>query len=149
MYNISMYKCAADDCDRTAENSKLGRLRMGYCDAHYQRIYFHNEVNGDEPIKQYAKRGEALVFLKKAAKTTSNTCILWPYGKDSRGYGQTFYEKKRIKAHRVSLMLKDGIDNPGRDIFACHKCDIPLCVNPNHVYWGDAASNRRDTRLFR
>lgn len=137
--------CAVDNCQR---NDSKRRFKMGYCDAHYQRIYFSNDTKDDKPVKEYAKRGSGVELLKKVANTDSGVCIDWPYGKDSNGYGQVFYNKRRIKAHRVVLMIRDGED-PGKEVFACHKCDNSLCINPQHLYWGDAKSNAIDRFTFR
>ena len=48
---------------------------------------------------------------------------------------------------RIMLSLLDGVPLSERDgMHACHAegCDIPLCVNPFHAYWGTPEQNRRD-----
>ncbi len=122
---------------------------MGYCDAHYQRIYFHKDTVEKNPIKEYAKRGEGIAFLKMLTKNEVDGCVNWRYGKDSRGYGQVFYNKKRIKAHRLARMFYENVEELPKDVFACHKCDNRLCVNPRHIYFGDAKSNVDDRYLYR
>ena len=32
------------------------------------------------------------------------------------------------------------------ELFACHTCDNPRCVNPRHIWVGDAAQNNHDAR---
>lgn len=138
--------CKVTNCQR--DDSKR-RLKMGYCDGHYQRLYFRNDLVDKKPVKQYASRGAGVEFLKKLKNTKVDTCVNWPYGKDSKNYGAVFYKGKRIKAHRVARIIYDGIENPPKDVFACHKCDNSLCVNPRHIYFGDAQSNRIDMFTYR
>ena len=44
-------------------------------------------------------------------------------------------------AHRMAYRLYVG--EPG-DLFVCHHCDTPLCVNPDHLFLGTATDNIRD-----
>lgn len=57
-----------------------------------------------------------------------------------RGYGQ--FGKPRIRAHRVSWELAYGPIPDGR--WVLHKCDNPGCVNPDHLFLGDAQTNEAD-----
>jgi hypothetical protein len=43
----------------------------------------------------------------------------------------------------VSLELH-GHARPSGDAIACHHCDVPLCVNPDHLYWGTHSTNMAD-----
>lgn len=48
----------------------------------------------------------------------------------------------RLRAHRVSWIMKNGPIPKGKDIL--HSCDNPPCVNPSHLRPGTAADNRAD-----
>lgn len=122
---------------------------MGYCDGHYQRLYLMKDLKVNKPVKVYCERGAGLKLLKRLAKGKTDHCVIWPYGKDSKGYGAIYYKGKRLKAHRAAKILMDNINEPPKEVFACHKCDNSLCVNPRHIYWGDAKTNIDDKYIFR
>jgi len=46
------------------------------------------------------------------------------------------------RAHRVSWMLHNGAIPDG--IFVLHRCDVPLCVNPDHLFLGTRDDNNKD-----
>jgi hypothetical protein len=71
-------------------------------------------------------------------------CWIWLGSTDKDGYGQIQVEPGlRMGPHRFSLSVRIGRPvHP--DKFACHKCDTPSCVNPDHLYEGDIDSNAAD-----
>jgi len=82
-------------------------------------------------------------FEKKFTKTDG--CWLWQGDKWSRpehGYGRIYVEGKRVKAHRVSWELYVGAIPPGQ--YVLHKCDVRLCVNPEHLFLGTKTDNAKD-----
>lgn len=72
-------------------------------------------------------------------------CWLWR-GRDrgSMGYGVIKVDGKLIPAHRYSWMLHRGEIPHG--VLVCHKCDIPKCVNPEHLFLGNHQDNMDDCK---
>lgn len=79
-------------------------------------------------------------------------CILWRGSLTTKGYGQLgvndeTYPRFRMRmkgAHRVAWELYRGPIPNGAWI--CHRCDNPPCVNPDHLFLGDAKANGADRR---
>jgi hypothetical protein len=74
-------------------------------------------------------------------------CWLWlgPYSTRS-GYGVLHLGKRlrRVYAHRQMLSLTHPVAD--ETLHACHHCDVPCCINPDHLFWGTAADNMRDAK---
>jgi HNH endonuclease/Helix-turn-helix domain of resolvase len=47
-----------------------------------------------------------------------------------------------MAAHRVAWEIHNGYEPVG--MLVLHKCDVPLCVNPEHLELGDHAKNMAD-----
>lgn len=75
-----------------------------------------------------------------------NGCWEWQGVKDHRSYGVLSGDlgKQFKKAHRWSYWYHKG--HPG-DMFVCHSCDNPSCVNPEHLWLGTHQDNNNDRIL--
>lgn len=81
-------------------------------------------------------------FFKNISKTDHpNGCWIWEGRKDKDGYG-IIYLDKNTKAHRYSIEMH-GKKVP-HDMLACHQCDTPSCVNPEHIFIRTSQDNARD-----
>lgn len=69
-------------------------------------------------------------------------CWLWDSSLSSRGYGVIKRNYKKIKAHRAAYELFVGEIPVG--LFVLHKCDVPSCVNPDHLFLGTNSDNMQD-----
>ena len=81
-------------------------------------------------------------FWSKVDKSGANGCWIWTSTRDGR-YGQFWMDGKLKKAHRVAWLLTHG--EPPTGMMACHKCDNPACVNPDHIFWGTMSDNILDS----
>ncbi len=69
-------------------------------------------------------------------------CWIWTGSKAGNGYGQIWKDGRLARVNRVSYELYIGPIPDG--LVVRHKCDVRLCVNPDHLEVGTHADNARD-----
>ena len=92
-----------------------------------------------------ARRGEARDHFERmvAEGDRSSGCWLWPYAKNTQGYGVLHDAGRLKKAHRLAFEREYGrLPDVGR-----HDCDTPTCFNPSHILDGTHMDNNRDMHL--
>lgn len=97
--------------------------------------------------KKTRKRKETLIdaeyFFNRSMPEPNSGCWIWTGRITEYGYGRFSNKKVARQAHRASLEISIG-KRLNRMEYACHKCDVRCCVNPDHMYVGSQLDNMRD-----
>lgn len=124
--------CSVDGCEKPSRAS-------GMCHGHYKRL----KTFGSTDVKRGSKAPLSERFWLYVKRGRDNDCWLWT-GSKRGAYGKIKNSRKSLLSHRVSYELHFGVIPNG--MLVCHRCDIPGCVNPNHLFLGTQSDNLKDCR---
>lgn len=109
----------------------------------------------DDPVNSFEMRVVAvgmtqaqydqwwMARVKSRCIVTETGCWLWQGTRWNNGYGMSTYRSKSVTLHRKMFEVAKGV-KLGRWEYACHSCDVKLCCNPDHVWKGNNALNKKD-----
>jgi len=87
-------------------------------------------------------------FDDKYMPEPNSGCFIW-LGATQGKYGSIRLVGKTLRAHRIAWELVNGKIPRGEGyhgICVLHRCDNPLCVNPQHLFLGTQKKNIHDMR---
>jgi hypothetical protein len=87
---------------------------------------------------------DKLRFLSKVSIRKNEDC--WPWTASTNGnrmYGKFKCCGKWLRSNRVAWIIANNKDIP-EGLYILHKCDNPICCNPDHLYLGTPGDNNAD-----
>lgn len=82
------------------------------------------------------------ILASKSVPEPNSGCWLWIGTVGRGGYGMQRVGGRTRMATHLSLELVGRSVPKGR--FACHHCDVPACINPDHLFIGTQLDNIHD-----
>lgn len=70
--------------------------------------------------------------LARNSVPAPNDCLIWTGAVNTQGYGIITVNGRTWRAHRLSYTLRHG-DIPTGLVLDHFVCDIPACINPDHL----------------
>lgn len=86
--------------------------------------------------------------MKRKAKdiqycVNENGCwICTSHGRSKAGYPMKWKDDKQVYISHIMFEMYKGPISEG--LCVCHKCDIPACINPDHLWLGTKGANIHD-----
>lgn len=120
--------CSIDGCERPTQ-------ARGWCHAHYQR-WRTNGDPGDAVVRTQLPPTPENFWLRTEP---AGECVVWTGTIDAKGYGASWWNGTRVKAHRLAFYLRMGRWPDG---ILRHLCNNPPCVL--HAVEGTYSENGLD-----
>ncbi len=92
-------------------------------------------------VEEMFERAEASMLVECMGKP----CRIWTGATSKGGYPKAHIGERYVGVHRLALESRIG-RALRRTELACHRCDVPACIEPAHLYVGTPADNQRDRR---
>ncbi len=120
-------------------------LAKGLCSKHWAR---DNRYGNPTIVKSVVGVGvsqEDRFWNKISVAENTNDCWPWRGTLNNKGYPQCGFKikgKRFALPYRIAYLLHYKTDPESFNV--CHKCDNPLCCNPNHLFLGTQQENMLD-----
>ena len=95
------------------------------------------KIHGDRSLRTKIRAR----FLAER-RLTPDGCWLWGTSTQPGGYSTMSIENINLRTNRLSYCVFS--DLPLQNELVCHKCNVPLCIKPKHLYAGTHSDNMKD-----
>jgi DNA-binding CsgD family transcriptional regulator len=134
--------CKVPECSEPSSWKDKGAY--GYCSRHYYRWKRHGD-----PLAGRTQPGQPMAYLSDNLSNleaiATDDCLIWPYARNSAGYGHLSVDGKNKLVHRLACEAAHGEPTEEKNV-AAHSCGNGHlgCFNPHHLRWDTYAGNSQD-----
>lgn len=129
--------CKSEGCGSSKIHAR------GFCAKHYTRLRKRKFVfNDDGSVPGLDDNLSLRERLMHYTSKDENGCWIWQGAINTQGYGHMSYKGRLGLASRWSYEVFVQEIPPKMNVL--HKCDVPKCINPNHLFLGSQLDNVRD-----
>ena len=108
---------------------------------HYLRKWRTGDVNTVRIGHRYTEIDPAKRLRERSRR--QGDCIVYEFSRPSRsGHRLMGFRGKPVGVHRIAWILAHGEIPDGLSVL--HRCDVPNCINPEHLFLGTVADNNAD-----
>ena len=79
-------------------------------------------------------------LMAKLGPPTASGCREWQGRVNKDGYGEIWFEGRRVRTHVLRFIIEHGYQPP----MVCHTCDNPPCCEIDHLFAGSHKENVAD-----
>lgn len=83
--------------------------------------------------------------LAHYARASAGGCLLWIGVLNRGGYGRLLWQGRNHSAHRLAYEMAIGPIPEGMKVL--HRCNVPACINPDHLLLGTNADKVAMARM--
>ncbi len=82
-------------------------------------------------------------ILSKVKIDKKTGCWNWTGYLTGKGYASIYWNKKQWTVTRLFYFIKNK-SMPPKNMYMCHHCDNPRCINLEHIFVGTPSDNQFD-----
>lgn len=144
-FNILRSECKLCSKKRSDDWRKKNPEKIKLYDDKYKKQNYLSECINCKKVftkKNQLETCSVKCYIEGYSKKTVGGCWEWQKGISPSGYGVSTFEGKQYRTHKLSYLIFKGEIKEG--LLVCHKCDNPICCNPEHLFLGSPKQNMLD-----